>query len=110
MIELDVVRITEAPLTEVPGDLRADKGHILADRNIIQLTGNVVARTRGDIQTPISISTEYLELNTDTYVANTDRDVVIEYTNNKILATGLRAWLKEERLQLISNVNGHFIP
>ncbi len=110
IIELDVVRVSYDPLTEVPWDLRADKGHILPDRNIIQLSGNVVAETRGQTQAPTRISTEYLELDTDTYVATTDKDVAIDYTDNRIFATGLRAHLKEERLQLISDVNGLFIP
>ena len=110
IIEMDLVRVSYEPLTEVPWDLRADKGHILPDRNIIQLTGDVVAKTRGETQAPIRISTDFLELDTDTYIANTDRDVAIDYTNNRIFATGLRAYLKEERLQLISKVNGLFIP
>lgn len=110
IIELDGVEVSYDPLTEVPWDLNADKGHILPDGNIIQLTGDVVARTRGEIRTPTRIRTEYLELNTDTYIASTDKDVAIDYTNNKIFATGLTAYLKEERLQLISNVNGLFIP
>jgi lipopolysaccharide export system protein LptC len=110
IIELDLVLVSYDPLTEVPWDLRADKGQILPDRNIIQLSGDVIAKTRGEIQAPIRISTDYLELDTDTYTADTDREVTIDYTNNKIFATGLRAFLKEERLQLVSNVNGKFIP
>jgi len=110
IIELDLVRVSYDPLTEIPWELRADKGHILPDRNIIELTGDVVARTRGEHQAPIRISTDYLELNTDTYIADTDRDVAIDYTNNKVFATGLRVFLKEERLQLVSNVNGQYIP
>ena len=98
------------PLTEVPWDLRADTGYILPDRNIIQLAGDVVASTRGDTQAPVRINTDYLELDTETYIANTDREVTIDYSNNKVFATGLRAYLKEERLQLVSNVNGKFIP
>ena len=110
VIELDLVQVSYDPLTEVPWDLRADKGHILPDRNIIQLTGDVIANTRGDIRTPVRISTDFLELDTDTYIADTDREVTIDYMNNQIFATGLRAFLKEERLQLVSNVNGTFIP
>ncbi|MDP7661223.1 MAG: LPS export ABC transporter periplasmic protein LptC, partial [Gammaproteobacteria bacterium] len=107
---LDVVRINYDPLIEIPWDLRADTGHILPDRNIIRLTGNVIIRTRGEMQAPTRISTDYLELNTETYIANTDRDVVIDHTNNTLFAKGLRAHLKEERLQLLSDVNGQFIP
>ncbi|MAF84013.1 MAG: LPS export ABC transporter periplasmic protein LptC [Gammaproteobacteria bacterium] len=110
IIELDVVRIKYDPPTEIPWDLHADTGHILPGGNIIKLTGNVIAKTRGEMQAPTRISTDYLELNTETYIANTDRDVVIDYTNNTLFAKGLRAYLKEERLQLISDVNGQFIP
>ena len=91
-------------------DLQADKGQILPDRNIIQLSGDVIAETRGETQAPVRIRTDFLKLNTDTYIADTDREVTIDYTNNQIFATGLRAFLKEERLQLVSNVNGTFIP
>jgi len=110
IVELNRVEVSYDPLTEVPWDLRANKGHILPESNIIQLTGDVVAETRGEKQTRIKINTDYLELNTDTYIADTDRDVTIDYTNNQVLATGLRVHLKEERLQLLSNVNGKFIP
>lgn len=110
IIELDLVEVSYDPLTEVPWDLRANKGQILPDRNIIQLTGDVVAKTRGEIQAPVRIRTDFLELDTDSYIADTDREVTIDYTNNKIFATGLRAFLKEERLQLVANVNGLFIP
>jgi lipopolysaccharide export system protein LptC len=110
IVELNRVQVSYDPLTEVPWDLRANKGYILPESNIIQLTGDVVAETRGEKQAPLKINTDYLELNTDTYIADTDRDVSINYTNNQVLATGLRVHLKEERLQLISNVNGKFIP
>jgi len=110
IVELDVVRISYDPMTEVPWDLQAEKGYILPDRNIIQLSGDVVARTREEVRAPITVSTDYLELDTDTYIANTDKEVAIGYTHNTVFATGLRAYLKEERLQLISDVNGHFIP
>ncbi len=110
IIKLDIVHVSYDPQTEVPWNLRADTGYILSDRNIIQLAGDVIAKTRGDIQAPLRIRTDYLELSTDTYIADTDRDVAIDYTNNQIFATGMHAYLKEERLQLVSNVNGQFIP
>ena len=72
--------------------------------------GNVVATSREDIQTQIKINTEYLELDTETHIANTETDVDVSQTNNTVFATGLRANFKEERLQLISDVNGHFTP
>lgn len=110
VIELEPVRVSYDPLQEPPWDLLANKGHILPDRNIIRLTGDVIALTRGEIRPSVRISTELLELDTDTYIASTDKDVAIDYTNNQVFATGLRAYLKEDRLQLISNVNGVYLP
>lgn len=110
IVELDVVRVSYEPPDRVAWDLRADEGQILPDRNIIQLTGDVVAESREDIEAQIRISSEYLELDMESHTANTDTDVTVDYTNNTIFATGLRANLKKEKLQLISDVNGHFIP
>jgi lipopolysaccharide export system protein LptC len=56
------------------------------------------------------IHTDYLELDTETYIANTEQKVAIEYTNNLVFATGMRAFFKEDRVQLLSNVNGQFAP
>lgn len=110
IVELDVVQVSYEPPDRVAWDLSADKGQILPDRNIIQLTGDVIVRSREDIQTQITISSEYMELDMEAHTANTDTDVTVDYTNNTIFATGLRANLKKEKLQLISDVNGHFIP
>jgi len=110
VIELDSVRVNYDPATEIPWTLRAKKGQILSDRNIIQLTGDVIAATQNEAEEQVLITTEYLELNTETYIADTDKDVTIEYTNNQVDATGMRAFLKEDRVQLLSNVNGSFNP
>lgn len=109
-IDLDRVSVEYDPLSSVPWDLRANTGHIPPDRNIIQLRGDVVAETRDDQDTPIRIRTEFLELDTETYIAETDRRVAIDYATNRVFATGMRAYLKEDRLQLLADVNGNFNP
>jgi len=109
-ISLDKVYVEYDPLSAVPWDLRAKSGHIPPDRNIIQLEGNVIAATRDDNDTPITIRTEFLELDTDTYIAETRHEVVIDYATNKVFATGMRAYFKEDRVQLLADVNGSFDP
>lgn len=109
-IDLDKVFVEYDPLSDVPWDLRADTGHIPPDRTIIELEGNVVAETRDDENTPITIRTEFLELDTETYIARTDHEVAIEYSTNSVFATGMRAFFKEDRLQLLADVNGKFHP
>lgn len=110
IITLDLVKVSYDPQSDVPWDLRADTGYILPNRNIIQLEGDVVASTREDNQESVRIKTEFLQLDTETYIADTDREVTVDYSANKVIAKGLRAYLKEERLQLVADVNGVFIP
>lgn len=109
-INLQGVRVTYDPITDIPWTLQANSGKIPPDGKIIQLTGDVVARTKNDGKTAMIINTDYLELDTETYVANTEQKVAIEYTDNIVFATGMRAFFKEDRVQLISNVNGKFAP
>ena len=109
-INLREVHVTYAPRTNVPWTIRANTGAIPPDGNIIRLSGNVVAQTTNDGNAAVTIITDYLELDTETYIADTQQDVAIDYTGNRVFATGMRAFFKEDRLQLISNVNGKFIP
>jgi LPS export ABC transporter protein LptC len=74
------------------------------------LKGDVVARTKDDGSESMTIRTDYLELDTETYIADTEHKVTIDQSHNRIFATGMRAYFKEDRLQLLSNVNGNFVP
>jgi lipopolysaccharide export system protein LptC len=109
-ISLDKVFVEYDPLSAVPWELRADSGHIPPDRNTIELRGNVIAQTRDDEDAPITIRTDFLELDTETYIAHTEHKVAIDYSLNRVFATGMRAFLKEDRLQLLADVNGKFEP
>jgi lipopolysaccharide export system protein LptC len=109
-ISLDKVFVEYDPLSSVPWDLHADSGYIPPDRNTIELRGNVIAQTRDDKDVPITIRTDFLELDTDTYIARTEHKVAIDYSHNRVFATGMRAFLKEDRLQLLTDVNGKFDP
>ena len=109
-IELDGVLVDYDPRASIPWDLSAETGHITADRNIIQLEGNVLAQTKDEDDAPVTIRTQYLELDTETYIADTDRQVTINYAENEVLANGMRAYFKEDRLLLLADVTGHFDP
>jgi lipopolysaccharide export system protein LptC len=109
-INLEGVRVSYDPVVDIPWTMQANTGQIPPDANIIQLSGDVVARTEDDGNEAMVINTEYLELDTETYIADTERKVAIEYTSNTVFATGMRAFFKEDRVELISNVNGNFVP
>jgi lipopolysaccharide export system protein LptC len=109
-ISLDKVFVEYDPLAEVPWELRADTGHIPPDRNTIELRGDVIAQTRDDEDVAIKIRTDFLELDTDNYIARTEHKVAIDYSQNRVFATGMRAFLKQDRLELLNDVNGTFAP
>ncbi|MFQ5633785.1 MAG: LPS export ABC transporter periplasmic protein LptC [Gammaproteobacteria bacterium] len=110
MIDLDKVYVEYEPASSIPWDLRADSGYIPPDRNVIELTGGVVVRTKDDENAPVTIRTEFLELDTDTYIAETEHEVAIDYATNTVFATGMRAFFKEDKLQLLAHVYGTFNP
>jgi len=110
IVNMEGVHVIYEPEAAVPWDLRADTGNIPPSANIIQLAGNVVAATQGDDNSRMTIRTNFLELDTETYIANTPRKVTIDYLQHRVFATGMRAYFKEDRLQLISDVNGKFLP
>ena len=56
------------------------------------------------------IRTDYLELDPEKYIAETDERVQIRIGARSLTATGMLASLKEDQLQLKANVNGVFVP
>ncbi len=109
-VNLTDVHLTYDPVTDIPWVLNAKNGRIPRDGTIIELEGNVVAQTSEEGEDPMTIRTDYLELDTETYIADTQHKVAIDYTGNRVFAVGMRAYLKEDRMQLHSDVHGKFFP
>ncbi len=108
-VTLDEVIIDYATDSDVPWLLSATAGRIPAGGKILQLMGDVVAVARANEGEPATIRTDFLELDPETFVAFTNRKVAIDYSGSEVFAVGMRAFLKEDRLQLLSKVNGKFI-
>jgi len=117
------VTVDYEPTAQVPWKLRADRGRIPPDRNIIELVGDVVATTeatavspadaaaKGRASTaPLLIRTDYLELDPEAYIARTERFVAVERDRDTLLARGMRVYLKQDRLQFNAEVRGRFLP
>jgi lipopolysaccharide export system protein LptC len=114
------VAVDYEPAAQVPWKLRADRGQIPPDRNIIELAGDVTAATtvgrpttgvRGrSSAAPLLIRTDYLELDPEAYVARTERMVAVERDRDTLRARGMRVYLKQDRLQFNSEVRGRFLP
>ncbi len=109
-LDLDQVQLRYDLAERIPWTLRADTGRMDSEGDMLQLHGNVVAVTDEDGNPPTTIRTDYLEIDPDSLVAQTTHVVHIEYAGSKVAATGMRAYLREDRLQLLSKVHGTFVP
>ncbi len=109
-VELDEVRLRYAPDSELPWLLTATAGRMPPGGKLLQLLGEVVATTQDRDGVPATIRTDYLEVDTGSYVAFTERPVEVVFGGGQLAAVGLRAFLREDRLQLLSEVHGQFIP
>ncbi|MCC7329345.1 MAG: LPS export ABC transporter periplasmic protein LptC [Gammaproteobacteria bacterium] len=107
-VNLADVTVDYDPAHEIPWRLTASRGRVIDDGKMIALSGNVVAATREARGPAAIIRTDYLEFDPGTDVASTDRKVVIEYAGSTVHAVGLRALLREDRLQLLADVSGHY--
>jgi lipopolysaccharide export system protein LptC len=108
-VTLENVAVNYDPATSIPWRLTADTGEVLGDGKMIALSGNVVAATREANSPSATIRTDYLEFDPASDIASTDRKVVIDYAGSTVHAVGLRALLREDRLQLRADVAGHYV-
>ena len=90
--------------------ITSDKGQLLSNSNVLALSGNVIVQSLSNENNMTTISTNYLEINPNTYTIATNRDVLIELDDNKIEAKGLTAQLKDNRLNFNSNINASIQP
>ena len=109
-IYLDQVFLEYNGDQDIDWRIKSDKGQLLPDSNVLALSGNVVVQNLSNENNMTTISTDYLEVNPNTYTIVTHRDVIIELDNNKIEAKGLTAQLKDNRLNFNSNINAKIQP
>ena len=105
------VNVRYSEESDVPWTVDADTALIDPDLPVIQLSGHVTASsTAGFGGNPTEIRTDYLELDPEGFVAQTDDRVQIRIGQRSLTATGMLASLKENQLELKSNVSGKFVP
>ena len=110
-VEFQNVEINYTSETGVPWILNADKALIRDDREVIELSGHVVAVSNEGFSGDVTeIRTPYLELEPDDFRAKTDQHVQIRIGARSITATGMLAMLQTNQLKLKSDVSGKFVP
>ena len=105
------VRLNYSPQSDVPWTVNADSATIYADEQIVELKGHVTAlSSEGFSGSDTEIRTQYLEIDPENFVAETDEPVQVRIGSRSLTATGMLASLKENQVQLKSNVSGKFAP
>ncbi len=91
--------------------MNADSATITDNGQRVTLEGHVRAlSSEGFSGNDTEIRTRYLELDPENYVAETDARVQIRIGARSLTATGMLASLKENQVELKSNVSGKFAP
>ncbi|MEL7187823.1 MAG: LPS export ABC transporter periplasmic protein LptC, partial [Pseudomonadota bacterium] len=110
-IDFSDVRIRYSPDSDVPWIVNADQATLMEGSPQITLRGHVVALNRGDSDSQeTEIRTEYLELDPERYVAETDHRVQVRIGARSLTATGMLASLNDNHFELKANVRGKIAP
>ncbi len=110
-IEFADVSIRYSPESDVPWSVVADSATLMPDTEQVRLTGHVRAlSSEGFSGNDTEIRTDVLIINPVAYTAETNERVQIRIGARSLTATGMIASLNDNRLKLLSNVSGKFVP
>ncbi len=110
-IEFTDVNIRYSPESEIPWIVAADAATLSENSPRITLRGHVRATSQsasGGDET--EIRTQYLELDPERFLAETDQRVQIRIGARSLTATGMLASLNDDKIELKSNVRGKIAP
>lgn len=96
---------------DINGDwsISAQKAHISTEKNIIHLYQNVtIIRSATSSRAPLNINTEYLNINTDSKIAETDELAHLKTQNFELDTRGMVFDNRQGILKLKSNVKGTY--
>jgi len=109
-IDLSDIEMNYGAPHGLPWNVRADRGRIPDDASIIELEGNVVAVSGADHPTPTVITTNRLNIDPTTMLADTTDRVTLAFDSRRLNARGMQANFETNNLKLLSDVNGKFVP
>ncbi len=110
-IEFTEVRIRYSPDAGIPWIVYADEATLREGSPRIALRGHVRAvSTNDNNDEDTEIRTQYLELDPERFVAETDERVQIRIGARSLTATGMLASLNDNKIVLKSNVRGKIAP
>lgn len=104
--------LTKAPSVQlysdngIPWIITAKHGRISQNSAIVDLLGNVKAVQETSPQQSTTFTTATLRIQPAIQFAQTDKAVIIRTPGNRTEAVGMKASLKQNTIQLLSNVRG----
>jgi len=108
-MELSEPRLTLFADDGAPWQIDAAHGHISGDGERMQLGGGVRV-TRAEDGGLLELTTAELLLKPRERYAETDAALTLSHPRGRVDAVGLRAYMKEERLLLLAQVRGNYVP
>ncbi len=110
-IEFTDVRIRYTPGSAVTWTVSADQATLRKGSPQISLRGHVRAISNASSpENDMEIRTQYLELDPERFVAETDERVQLRIGARSLTATGMLASLHDYKIELKSNISGKFVP
>jgi len=110
-LELTGVKVDYQPADETPWTLTAASARYAWDSELLDLNGDVEARSiPADGSRTMTITTQKLLFSPDTSSAESDAEVQIRVGDWQLGAVGVRADLKGDTLALESKVHGTILP
>lgn len=110
-IRFSVVTVEYSPDTGIPWSISADTALLAPDDQRVLLEGDVRAiSAKGFSGDETEVLTASLSLDPARSIAETDDRIRIRIGDRSLTGTGMLASLKENRMEIRSNVSGRFIP
>lgn len=110
-IEMQNVQVKYVAGAEVPWTITADEATLTDEQETLQLKGHVVAVSNEGFSGQVTeIRAPRLDIDPNTYKAETDGRVQLRIGERSLTGTGMLALLQDNRLELKSNVSGKFVP
>ena len=110
-IEFTEVRVRYSPDSDIPWTINADEATLQEGSPSITLRGHVRATSNSESAADeTEFRTQYLELDPEQFVAETDQRVQIRIGARSLTATGMLASLNDDTIELKSNVRGKIAP
>ncbi len=90
--------------------MTAQSGRSDNNGELFTLNTDVLVQQASQSQGIVSIKTSELRLNTREQFAETDKAVTMRSAKTQLETTGLRAYIKQDRIELLSHVTGTYEP